>query len=79
MSTKKQADSEKAAAPVTIDDPNEQKCTLRVVGGSKSDHWNSILANQAMQTLWTEHSDEETRHRQRQATVMATIGIGPKD
>jgi hypothetical protein len=45
----------------------------------QSDHWNNILANQTVQTLWLKHSDEETRDRQYKATVSALVGIGPND
>jgi hypothetical protein len=44
-----------------------------------SDHWNNLLANQTFQTLWTKHSDQETRDRELSATVTAMVGIGPKD
>jgi hypothetical protein len=33
--------------------------TLKCFGGSP-DHWNNVLANQTVQTLWTKHSDKET-------------------
>jgi hypothetical protein len=52
--------------------------TLRFIGGSASDPWNNILANQAIAGLWMAHS-EEKRDRQRTATVVALAGIGPKD
>src|SRR5438874_8868223 len=41
--------------------------------------WNNILANQAINTLWLKHSDGETRDQQYDATLMALIGIGPRD
>jgi hypothetical protein len=56
-----------------------QKGTLKAVGGSRSDRWNNILANQTLQALWIEHSDAEMRNKQGRATVAALIGIGPKD
>jgi len=55
------------------------KGTLKRIGGSQSDHWNNLLANQAFQTLWLKHSDQEMRDRQLSATVAAMGGIGPKD
>jgi hypothetical protein len=55
------------------------KGTLKNIGGSMSDHWNNLLANQTIQTLWLKHSDQETRDRQLSATVAAMVGIGPKD
>ena len=37
--------------PIRIDihDPNDLKGTLQHIGGSRSDHWNNIIANQAVQ------------------------------
>ncbi len=56
-----------------------QKGALKDIGGSQSDHWNNTLVNQAVSSLWTAHSDDVTLARQRNATVEALIGIGPKD
>ncbi len=56
-----------------------RKGALKDFGGSQSDHWNNTLANQAVSSLWTAHSDDETLARQRNATVEALMGIGPKD
>lgn len=55
------------------------KAPLESIGGSNSDKWNSVLANQALHTLWIKHSDAETRDKQFSATVAALIGIAPKD
>src|SRR5213079_166354 len=52
---------------------------LKDIGGSQSDNWNNTLANQAISSLWSAHSDEAILARQRSATVEALIGIGPKD
>jgi hypothetical protein len=60
-------------------DSNDLKGKLKKIGGSRSDHWNSTLANQTLKALWLEHSDPETREKQCSATVAALIGIGPKD
>src|SRR5215471_15819605 len=64
---------------VVANDPEDLKGMLKNVGGSRSDHWNNILANQTVQALWLEHSDPETRDKQFKATVAALIGIAPKD
>jgi hypothetical protein len=64
---------------VIADDPDDRKGRLKDIGGSQSDHWNNILANQTFQTLWLKHSDAETRDKQRSATVAALLGISPKD
>jgi hypothetical protein len=52
---------------------------LKPIGGSVSNTWNNILANQCVDTLWLKHSDEESREHQLAATVDALVGIGPKD
>jgi HsdM N-terminal domain len=65
--------------PWFANDPDDRKGALRNIGGSKSDHWNNLLANQAVQALWIKNSDAETRDRQLSATVAAMVGIGPKD
>jgi hypothetical protein len=40
--------------------------------------WNDTLVNQAANSLWLAHSNEETRARQCSATVATLIGIAPK-
>jgi hypothetical protein len=77
MSAKKRNDGEVTIIDAT--DPDSSKGSLKAIGGSKSDHWNNILVNQAAQTLWIKHSDKETLDRQYKATVSALVGIGPKD
>ena len=37
---------------VVTHDPENPKGRLNRLGGSLSDHWNSVLANQAANTLW---------------------------
>jgi hypothetical protein len=77
MSTKKRA----ANAPKTVvaDDPDDRKGRLKNIGGSQSDHWNNILANQTVQALWLKNSSPEERDKQYSATVAALVGIAPKD
>jgi hypothetical protein len=52
---------------------------LKRLGGSMSDDWNNILANQTAQTLWLKNSDADQVRRQRHAAVDALIGISPRD
>jgi hypothetical protein len=70
-----------ANTPTTVvaNDPADGKGALKSIGGSQSDHWNNLLANQAMQALWIKNSDAETRDQQLSATVAALAGIRPKD
>jgi hypothetical protein len=79
MSRKKSGAAEPKPASVSVDHPDNLKGALKSIGGSQSDNWNSILANQALQSLWLNNSNPETRDRQYQATVAALIGIGPRD
>jgi hypothetical protein len=59
-------------------DPASQPGELRAIGGSGSDTWNVMIANQVVSCLWTKHSDEE-KDSQFESTVSALIGIGPRD
>jgi hypothetical protein len=79
MSAKKAADNHRKAATIVVNHDLTLKGRLKSIGGSQSDDWNNILANQAMQTLWVKHSDDDSRSRQYSATVAALVGIGPKD
>ena len=63
---------------MVANDPEDLQGRLKRIGGSQSDPWNNMLANQAISTLWTA-KDAETRSRQYTATVAALVGIGPKD
>jgi hypothetical protein len=45
---------------VVANDPKDRKGTLKRIGGSQSDSWNNILANQAVQALWLQHSDKDS-------------------
>ncbi len=52
---------------------------MKALGGSRSDHWNDTLGNQALRTLWTAYSDERIKNRQINATVAALASIAPRD
>ena len=79
MRGKKPAGRDSKATIVVANDPDDLKGALKSIGGSQSDNWNNILANQAVETLWLKNSDEETRFKQYGATVAVLIGIGPRD
>ena len=79
MSAKKPAGHDKKVTTIDLTDPDSSKGTLKPVGGSRSDHWNNVLLNQAANTLWIKHSDEKTREIQCKATMSALIGMAPKD
>jgi hypothetical protein len=69
----------KPVETVLVEDPSSLPGKLQRIGGSKSDTWNNVIANQAVQTVWTKNSDEEERKNLFSATVAGLIGIGPKD
>ena len=73
--------AKKANEPTTVvaNDPDDRKGALKIIGGSKSDHWNNTLANQAVQALWVKNTDKAGRNRMMTATVAALAGIEPKD
>jgi hypothetical protein len=75
----KKATVDKRKVATVVDDSNDRNGRLKFIGGSQSDNWNSVLANQAAQTLWIAHSDEKERDRQLSATVAALAGFAPKD
>jgi hypothetical protein len=79
MSANKKSAGDEKKGVVDITDPDSSNGALKDIGGSRSDHWNNIVVNQAVNSLWLKHSDKETRDRQYKATVSALIGIGPKD
>lgn len=64
---------------LVANDPEDRKGRLKELGGSESDHWNNILANQALQSLWLKNSSQEDRDKQSKAILAALAGIGPKD
>jgi hypothetical protein len=70
----------KARNPEVHNDPAKRKGTLKSVGGSISDHWNNLVANQTVRALWHfESADPETKKRDRSATINALVGISPRD
>jgi hypothetical protein len=78
MRAKKPA-ADKKATTVVVNDPDNLKGTLKRIGGSQSDHWNNVIGDQALQSLWIKHSDKEARDRQCGAAIAGLVGIGPKD
>jgi hypothetical protein len=77
--TAKKSTGKSEPRTVVADDPADRKGRLKGLGGSKSDHWNNILANQAVQALWLKNSSAEEWDKQLSATVAALVGIGPRD
>jgi hypothetical protein len=79
MNGKKPGADDKKATTVVANDPDELRGRLKHLGGSQSDCWNNVLAEQTVRTLWLKHSDKETTDRQISATLDGLVGIGPKD
>jgi hypothetical protein len=76
MNTKKPANTQTTVVAI---DPDDRRGRLKNIGGSKSDHWNNILANQAVQALWLKNSSSEERDKQFSAVISALAGIAPRD
>jgi hypothetical protein len=79
MTAKKCTAKGKQPNTITVGTPEDQHGRLKDIGGSVSDQWNNVVANQAINALWLGNSDEEERNRQASATVAALTGIGPRD
>jgi hypothetical protein len=73
--------TKKSTEPTVVEahDPSSLPGKLRRIGGSKSDNWNNVIANQTMQTLWLKNSDEDARKTQVSAAIAGLIGINPND
>jgi hypothetical protein len=73
--------TKKSPEPTLVEarDPSSLPGTLKAIGGSKSDTWNNVIANQTIQTVWLKNSDEEGRKNQINAAIAGLIGINPND
>jgi hypothetical protein len=76
MSKRKASES---GVTLTAKDPALHEGKLKVIGGSKSDDWNNVIANETINTLWLKHSDDKGRTRQMEAAISGLVGINPKD
>ena len=79
MTEKMAGANDQESTKVVADDRRDLNGTLKRIGGSQSDKWNNILANQTVQALWLTNSDNETRSQQYGAAVAGLVGIGPQD
>jgi hypothetical protein len=78
MNTKKSG-AEKEPTVIEVHDPAKLPGRLKRIGGSMSDDWNNIIANQAVSALWLKNSDAEEVKKRRHSAVDALIGIAPRD
>ena len=79
MSAKRPVREAAKIKTIAARDPANEAGKFKMIGGSASDNWNNVLADQALQTLWTKHSDEESLDRQLAAVTAALVGIRPRD
>ena len=77
--SKPQKKPAKPEPEVHVHDLSKLRGTLKPIGGSMSDDWNNILANQAVSALWLKNSDTDEIKTQRHSVVDALIGIAPRD
>ncbi|MBO4227214.1 hypothetical protein, partial [Bradyrhizobium neotropicale] len=63
---------------VNIDLAHQLNGKMQIVGGSKSDDWNGIVANQAFGTVWRS-GDPKAAEAQLDAVLLAMICMKPKD
>ncbi len=75
---KKAANNKVQNLPVA-DELQDRDGTLKAMGGSDSDAWNTVLADQAVRALWLSNSGPMERDRQLTATVKALSEISPGD
>jgi hypothetical protein len=73
--------AKKSTEPTVVEayDPSSLPGKLKPIGGSKSDTWNNVIANQTIQTLWRKNSDDEGRKNLVDAAIAGLIGINPND
>jgi hypothetical protein len=57
----------------------KEDANLRELGGSYSDEWNNLLANQTLGSLWVKNSDEENKKRLILGVLAALISTKPAD
>jgi hypothetical protein len=63
-----------------VNDPaGDLKRALALLGGSKSDAWNSTLANQILDCVWVRDPDDASKTLQATAALTGAVGTNPKD
>ncbi|MDN3575017.1 hypothetical protein [Methylobacterium longum] len=67
-------------APVPqVSGPAAATGKLRAIGGSGSDAFNRVIADQTVQSLWLGNADKEGRDKLRSAALATLVSIVPKD
>jgi hypothetical protein len=68
--------AKKSAEPKAV---SKLPARLKHIGGSMSDRWNNIIANQVASALWFGNYGSEEIEKKRHAAVDALVGISPQD
>ena len=61
--------------PVKTDCSATNPAALKQIGGSQSDDWNKIIADQTIGSLWLNNSEEHKLDRQISTVLAGLIGI----
>ena len=69
----------KKASVLRVSDPAAGAGKLRPIGGSGSDDFNRVIANQTVHSLWLAHADEDGRDKLHSAALATLVSIAPKD
>lgn len=82
MMGKKTAKETMTSTVVANDYSKARKGRLKQIGGSRSDDWNNMLANQTVQALWLKRREVDAQHARllplrRPATHRNTSTISP--
>src|SRR3954453_2201655 len=64
---------------IQVRHPSQETGELKFLGGSASDDFNTILANQVTNALWLARADEDERQKRMSAAVAGLAGIAPRD
>ncbi|MFG5121780.1 hypothetical protein [Methylorubrum sp. POS3] len=73
------ATASKDASVLRVSDPAAGSGKLRSIGGSGSDDFNRVVANQVVQSLWLAHTDKESKEQLQSAALATLVSIAPKD
>lgn len=77
--TKQEQTGETEPKILAVSDQEDRKGVLKRIGGSQSNDWNNLIANQAMQALWENPVGATVEDKDRRAIVGALDGISPGD
>lgn len=63
---------------LVLERPESMEGNLKVIGGSMSDDWNHVVANQVVNALKM-HADAQEWERHKVGAISSLVGINPKD